>query len=221
MTSMSSMTTAGSPATRARPPALLLLLPLLALTACGTVTATGSATGTGDVAARLRAMGSARSLVYVTDVAGYDLARQSVGVHGDDGFQSTYYSTADGGQIQLTVDRGTLDAANCPATPIDPASGDTVRCEREGADWYRATADAHEYAVSVRGHVLRLTAKPLHVSRATLRKAARAAHHAGDRELDALLPELPAVPDRTTPVERGDLPSSGDGAPNNEVGVGG
>ena len=57
------------------------------------------------------------------------------------------------------------------------------------------------------------------VPRATLRKAALAAHRPSTAELAALLPS--AAPTATAPVERGDLPTTGDGAPNNYVGVGG
>jgi hypothetical protein len=57
------------------------------------------------------------------------------------------------------------------------------------------------------------------VDRATLRKAAEAAHAAGDAELDAVLPT--ERPGGGAPVERGDLPPVGDGAPDNGVGAGG
>lgn len=56
------------------------------------------------------------------------------------------------------------------------------------------------------------------MDRDTLRSAAQAAHPADDRELDEVLPEKTAP---ASPVERGDLPPVGDGAPNNDVGVGG
>jgi hypothetical protein len=105
-------------------------------------------------------MESAVELIYVTGLPGYELARQSVGVYGDDGFQSAYVSASDGSSDRKTVNRDTL------------------------------------------------------------RRAAESAHRADDQELDAVLPELGA--DSTgRPVERGDLPPVGDGAPDNGVGVSG
>jgi hypothetical protein len=56
------------------------------------------------------------------------------------------------------------------------------------------------------------------VDRDTLRAAAKAAHLADDQELDEILPHQQAS---ASPVERGDLPAEGDGAPDNEVDVGG
>jgi hypothetical protein len=201
--------------TRARRLPLILLLPL-ALTACGTERPATRAA----LEARARAMESAVELIYVTELPGYELARQSVGVYGDDGFQSAYVSASDGATIMLSVDRGKLDAASCPKTSMASGAAKDVKCRQDGGNWYRTTADAHEYARSENGHVVRLSSDRKTVNRDTLRRAAESAHRADDQELDAVLPELGA--DSTgRPVERGDLPPVGDGAPDNGVGVSG
>ncbi|WP_327322833.1 hypothetical protein OG735_10310 [Streptomyces sp. NBC_01210] len=212
---------------------LILLLPLV-LTGCGTEKAAsgasepsgpaGSSKPSGSsrrapdrsqLEARARYMQSAMEHIYVTGVDGYNLAKQSVGVSGGDGFSSAYVSKS-GGRIQLEVDRGTLTEANCAERSVYPAEGGPVKCERDGTFWYRTSGDAHEYARAEDGHVVRIGADGA-VDRDTLRRAAKAARHADDRELDEILPQQ--VP--TAPVERGDLPPVGDGAPNNDVGVGG
>lgn len=213
---------------------LILLLPL-ALTACGTEKAASGASGTSGrtgssipsgssgpapdrsrLEARARYMQSAMEHIYVTAVDGYSLAKQSVGVLGGDGFSSVYVSKS-GEQIRLEVDRGTLTEANCAERSLYPAEGRPVKCERDGTYWYRTSGDAHEYARAEDGHVVRIGAEGA-VDRDTLRRAAKAAHPADDRELDEILPQRQ---EPTAPVERGDLPPVGDGAPNNDVGAGG
>ncbi|MEV5146393.1 membrane lipoprotein [Streptomyces sp. NPDC052727] len=181
---------------------LILLLPAL-LTACGTEKAdTGDARepASGDsrdpaspsvrraeLNARLRALGIAPELVYVTDVPGFTLAQQSVGVNGDDGFSAAYWAE-NGAVLHLYAERGS--AADCPEgyTCLAPAKGQVVRISGE-----KVAADV-------------------------LRGAADAVHRPAPAELAAL---LPAAPTATAPVRRGDLPSYGDGAPDNSVGQGG
>ncbi|PVE12921.1 hypothetical protein [Streptomyces scopuliridis] len=205
---------------------LLVLLPLaLATAACGSEKAEpgasggGSATRTGgsadraELEARARYMQSAIELIQVIEADGFEVAPQSAGVVGDDGFGSVYVSARDGARIRLTVDRSTLNAANCPDNPVEEASG-PVQCERDGDAWYRTSGSAHEYARAEDGHVVRVGADRATVDRDTLRRAAASARPADDRELDALLPEQTAP---TAPVERGDLPPVGDGAPDNSV----
>ncbi|MFJ2646778.1 hypothetical protein ACIO1C_08660 [Streptomyces sp. NPDC087420] len=165
-----------------------------------------------ELEARARYSQSAIELIRVTDVAGFAVAPQSAGVLGDDGFHSVYVTPRGGTQIELAVERGTLTASTCPGTPIG-GTGGVVACEKDGAAWYRTSGQLHEYARPEDGHVVRLTARRHTVDRDTLRRAAAAARPANDAELDALLPKnLP-----TAPVERGDLPPVGDGAPNNSV----
>ncbi|WP_327237170.1 hypothetical protein OG349_27690 [Streptomyces sp. NBC_01317] len=215
-----------------RAPLLLLALTLaLASAGCGTEKAgtaddggkpdasadptaptTAPAADRAGLEARARYTQSAIELIRVTDVPGFAVAPQSVGVLGDDGFHSVYVTPQGGTRIELAVERGTLTASTCPGTPVD-GTREPVACEKDGSAWYRTSGQLHEYARPEAGHVVRLTARRDTVDRDTLRRAAAAARPANDAELDALLPKnLP-----TAPVERGDLPPVGDGAPNNSV----
>ncbi|WP_405570464.1 hypothetical protein OG418_37765 [Streptomyces phaeochromogenes] len=222
----------------------LLLLPLL-LVSCGTEEAgagadTGSTAdsdtgtagadkGTGssadaadpaELAARAGALGIAPEFVYVTEAPGFAVAQQSVGVFGGDGFHAAYFSQKTHAQFELFVDRGTLTAENCPKTQLGQGSGESVACERDGDTWYRKAGGQHEYALPRDGHVIRLVGTTDGPTRAVLREAAKATHHPDAAELTALLPPAPEGT-ATEPVERGDLPPVGDGAPNNEVGASG
>ncbi|GAA3115967.1 membrane lipoprotein [Streptomyces echinatus] len=193
-------------AVRALP--LLLLLPAL-LTACGAekadagggrAAAGGGKTPAGGVResasagveaseldGRLRALGIAPELVYVTDAPGFTLAQQSVGVSGDDGFSVSYWAE-NGAVLHLYAERGS--AADCPPGYVcrEPVKGRVVRVggEKVAADVVRGAADA--------------------------------VHRPSPAELAGFLPPAPTA---TAPVVRGDLPSYGDGAPDNGVGEGG
>ncbi|MFD6324545.1 hypothetical protein ACFWOL_17130 [Streptomyces sp. NPDC058442] len=202
--------------TRAVRPLLPLLLVPLLLTACGSEP--GQTRDTEAPAAELatgaRALGIAPELVYVIEAPGFALAPQSVGVYGGDGFSATYVSRRDGGQLRLYVDRGTISASDC-------AEGwQTCESEEKGVR-YRSGRGTHEYAVEKKDHVVRLESDA-GVSRDVLREAAREAHRPSGEEAAGLLPSAPvggAAP--TGPVERGDLPPVGDGAPRNDVDAGG
>ncbi|MFG1943968.1 hypothetical protein [Nonomuraea sp. NPDC048826] len=185
-----------------------LLAAALAVSACGTQgvlsqTAIDQALG----------QGADPALIYVVDLPGYELQEQSVGVVGDEGF-GAFYVSPDGKQVQLRVDRGAFDDAACwerPVTDTDPTDA-SVRCVRDDVGWYREAAGRHEY-IAVKGDAfLLLAGKFTDVNRETLKTAI-----AGARQ--AAVTATPSPP--RTPVERGDLPTTGDGAPNNEVGPGG
>ncbi|MFF5436266.1 membrane lipoprotein [Streptomyces achromogenes] len=189
-------------AARALP--LLLVLPAL-LTACGTENARSgpgpAASGSGQAAAgssqepasaapgkaemdeRLRALGIAPELVYVTEVPGFTIAQQSIGVNGDDGFSASYWAKS-GAILHLYAERGS--AADCPRDHVcrAPAKGQVVRLYGE-----KVTPDV-------------------------LRRAADAIRRPTPGEL---VPLLPAPRTGTAPVQRGDLPPNGDGAPDNSV----
>ncbi|MEU0718508.1 hypothetical protein ABZ498_15135 [Streptomyces lavendulocolor] len=207
-----------------------------ALVGCGTVNGTGTGPGAGsgavsagrtgggadrsELESRARAAQVAIENVYVTDVPGFDPAEQSAGVIGDDGFSVTYVQQGTGAHIRLGVERGSMDAAGCPRVPLgDGGTGGAVKCTADGGRWYRTGGARHEYATVTDGRLVRLDADLGTVDRATLRKAAEAAHPASDAELGAVLPE--ARPGGGAPVERGDLPPVGDGAPDNDVDAGG
>ncbi|EKX67068.1 hypothetical protein Sipo8835_38630 [Streptomyces ipomoeae] len=217
----------------------LALLPLL-LTACGTEKVVvagredlGAAPDRAELHAQAKELGFAPGLVYVTEAPGFTLARQSVGVYGDDGFSAAYWSRKNSAQLLLLVDRGTMTAESCPEQPLGQGTGEPVTCERDGDAWYRTSAGQHEYAVPEKGHVVRVSAVTTMVDRAALRAAALAAHRPTDAELAYLLPprhhdKFPPPHDGKVPpprdgmpIERGDLPPVGDGAPNNEVGASG
>lgn len=210
---------------------VLLLAPLL-LTACGSEKAGGphasgtasaaapaAAPDTGELASHAAAMGVAPELVYVTEAPGFTLAQQSVGVLGDDGFSATWVSAGTGAQLRLAVDRGTITAGTCPEQPVGDMPGEHTTCARDGDAWYRTGAGRHEYALPEEGHVVRVSAEADAVSRDVLHAAALAAHRPDAAEAEGLLPSADPAP--PTPVERGDLPPFGDGAPDNHVGVGG
>ncbi|MEV7723550.1 hypothetical protein AB0P15_02300 [Streptomyces sp. NPDC087917] len=212
-----------------RPPRPLLPLTAVAvallLAACGTKTAPSSAEPSGGadrpaLEERARAAQVAVENVYVTEVPGYEVAPQSVGVLGADGFSAVYVRQSTGSQIRLGVEQGSMDASSCPKSPIGGGgSGAAVVCVKDGERWYRTDGAQHEYVTEVDGRLVTLGADTGPVDRATLRAAARAAHRATDAEMDAVLP--PARPGTDAPVERGDLPPVGDGAPNNDVGASG
>ncbi|MEV8549136.1 hypothetical protein AB0L04_04745 [Streptomyces glaucescens] len=202
-----------------RPPRALtyasLPLSVLLLTGCGSQ---GRAADPGEVAARAQRLGIAPEHVYAIEADGFAVAPQSVGVHGDDGFSAVYVSRSTGDQIQLRVDRTGTTAATCPEQPVGASSpGGSATCRKDGDAWYRTSGDQREYAVPKEGHVVLVGAGP-GVGRDVLREAALGAHRPTADELDALLPRGGAG---TEPVERGDLPAEGDGAPLDGAGAGG
>ncbi|GAA2565850.1 MULTISPECIES: hypothetical protein [Streptomyces] len=207
----------------------VLLAPLL-LTACGSEkadagrpapppsTAAPAADGA-ELRTRAQAMGIAPELVYITEAPGFTLAQQSVGVLGDEGFSATWVDGETNAQLRLAVDRGTITAGTCPEQPVGDMPGEHTTCERDGVAWYRTGAGRHEYALPEKGHVVRVSAETDAVPRDVLNAAALAAHRPDAAETDRLLPSVDPAP--PAPVERGDLPPYGDGAPDNHVDVGG
>ncbi|MFI2432836.1 hypothetical protein [Streptomyces sp. NPDC018693] len=203
----------------------LLLIPALTV-ACGTEKSDDRASGSNseartadpaELSARATALGIAPEHVYTTDAPGYTLAQQSVGVYGGDGFSATYVSRETGAQLHLSVDRGTLTAENCPTWPAADASATRTPCTRTGDTWSRGTGEGTAYLLPKQGHIIRITGEGGTPSDA-LRTAADNVHRPTAEELNTLLP--PAA-QGGEPVERGDLPPVGDGAPDNDVNVGG
>ncbi|MFD9950754.1 hypothetical protein ACFWYW_37510 [Nonomuraea sp. NPDC059023] len=171
---------------------LLSLLALIVLSGCGS-----SATLSQAVIDQAARQGVAPELMYVVELPGFELAEQSVGAVGDDGFGAVYTST-DGRQVELRVDRPPY---RCVGT-----------CERDGDGWYTEHEGNQEYVAVRAGHYVRLVCQAGQVDRAVLKRAAEGAR--------------PAVGDGTPspppgPVERGDLPRNGDGAPIQRTGPGG
>ncbi|GLW23579.1 hypothetical protein DI270_015450 [Microbispora triticiradicis] len=185
-------------------------LGLACLGACGSVTASS-----GVDMDHLRELGVAPDLVYLVDLPGYEMAEQSMGGVGEEGF-GVFYTAPGGRQVELRVDRGAFDDDMCRSTPINLATPPDalVLCIHDEVGWYRMAGDRHEY-VAPRGDVLiKLSGGVTDVSRAALKAAVAGARRAtGDRKAGTAPPRVP--------VERGDLPTVGDGAPDNEVGPGG
>jgi len=189
---------------------LFVALGLVVLSGCGS-----GAAVSGAEMERLRAQGVAPDLVYLVDLPGYELAEQSMGVINEEGFGAVYASPA-GRQVELRVDHGAFGDDVCQGVPVHNATPPDARvtCERDDAGWYRVAGDRHEY-VSVQGdRLLTLNGRVTEVSRDALKAAVAGARHAVS---DGSGTPEPA----RTPVQRGDLPTAGDGAPNNEVGPGG
>ena len=190
--------------TRTRRAALVLAAPAsLLLTACaglgGAEGATADPAQPASIAAWSEPAGIAPGLVYVTDVEGFELATQSVGVFGNDGMSAMYTrSGAVFATVMLTTSRDLApDVVLCPELP--DSSEPLLRCAVERGGVHVALDGAD-------------------VEAATLRAAAEAVRVPGEDELGHLFADVPRP---ETPVERGDLPPDGDGAPLNEPGPGG
>lgn len=171
-----------------------------------------------ELESRARALGTEPEMVYVTDVPGYTLASQSVSVIGDHGFGGAYTKPG-GGTIELRVDERRTDPGDCAKSGLDQAGGEKQTCERDGESWYRASKSVHEYVREDGGRVIRLRADRESVTRDTLRKAAEGVHQADDGELAEVLPEGAGDSGGQVGTERGDLPKTGDGAPQDPAGM--
>lgn len=191
----------------------------IALTACATGAGAGTPADPQQIAESARSLDIDPELVYTTDVAGYDLAVQSVGSSGSAGMQGTWFNEGTGGMLTLRTDRGELTAATCPTTPLDDAPDAPVTCDEvEAGLWHRSAGDAHEY-VAIRDDVL-IRVSGAGAPPADLEAAAVAAHVPSAAELELLFADAPEL-STEPPVERGDLPENGDGAPIDEPGPGG
>jgi hypothetical protein len=186
---------------------VLALVPgVLAVGACGgfggaAERATTDAADRTAIATWSEPAGIAPDLVYLTEIDGFDLATQSVGVMGDDGMSAIYLKHAGKGvgTVMLTTARdpgaSVVSCAELPDSTQTP-----VRCSVE-------RGDAH---VVLEGQ---------DVEPSTVRAAAEAVRVPTADELGDLFADLPQMPD--TPVERGDLPPGGDGAPLDPPAAGG
>lgn len=187
--------------TRNRRAVVALVAPVvLVLSACAGHAGAGEPAQPTAIASLSEPAGIARDLVYVTDVDGFELATQSVGVMGDDGMSAVYVKAGGGGAgtVTLTTSRQP-DPTAVPCAELTDASTGALRCvvDRGGAHVVLEGAD---------------------VDPATLRAAAEAVRVPAADELGHLFTDVPKA---GPPVERGDLPSAGDGAPLNPSGAGG
>lgn len=199
------------------PTAALLLL----TTACGTERPgadDGPAPLPEDTYQRVLAQGVDPDLVHTIEVSGFELAEQSAGVLGDAGFGATYvpeeppYTT----EVHLAVRSGGYDAQRCRTEPLTGPSGGSPApvetCESDATGWYRVGGGWQEYVVLGAGRVLTISAPATEVDREDLVAAALGARH---QDGQAITPATPSAP-----VTRGDLPTTGDGAPVDPHGTG-
>lgn len=189
------------------------------VTACATGAGGGAPAEAGQIAERARSLGIAPELVYTTDVDGYDLAVQSVGPSGSDGLATTWFNVSTGGMVQIRTERGEVTAQTCAVLPLEEARDATVTCDEvaEGL-WHRRAGDAHEYVATRDGVIVRVSGTGAPPE--DLRAAAEAVRVPSAAELEMLFSDAPQL--RTgPPVERGDLPEHGDGAPIDPSGPGG
>ena len=151
------------------------------------------------------------ALVYTIELPGFELAEQSAGVLGDSDYGAVYlpaeppFTT----EVYLEVTRGTYSEARCERDPLRGPSGGgpatVVQCEPDADGWYRTGGGWHEYVVSRAGHHLTVGAPSDAVDRNALTQAALGARRQDETSTS------PAP--RSSPADRGDLPTFGDGAP--------
>ncbi|KRA32744.1 MULTISPECIES: hypothetical protein [unclassified Nocardioides] len=193
---------------------LSLAVLLLLSSGCGTEPSGadgGPAPLPDDTYQRVLSQGVDPALVHTIALSGFELAEQSAGVRGDSDYAAVYvpdeppYTT----EVHLDVKEGSYDRATCERTPLGGPSGGlpapVESCEADGTGWYRTGGGWHEYVVSRDGHHLTVGAPTAAVDRDSLTRAALGARRQ-DGTTPAVLPPL-------SPVTRGDLPTTGDGAP--------
>lgn len=185
---------------------------------CASTAAGADAADADVIAERAGAVGIAPDLVFTTTVDGYDLAPQSVGPGAADGMSATWFNDGTGAMLTIRTDRGELTADSCAATPLWDAPDETVTCTDEEGVWHRSGGGIHEYIAMNGGALIRVTGMN-GATPAELLAAAKAVRVPSEAELDLLFSGLPTGP--AVPVERGDLPENGDGAPVDPVGPGG
>ncbi|KGM02076.1 hypothetical protein [Cellulomonas cellasea] len=190
--------------TRTRRAALVVVPAVLVLGACAGRAGAGEPAvpavpaAPAEIAAWSEPAGIAPELVHVTDVEGFTLATQSVGVVGDDGMSAAWVRGDGTGTVLLTTSRD-APASVVPCAGLTDAADAVLRCGVERGDVH----------VVLDGDG---------VDAATLRAAGEAVRVPGADELGALFADV-QVPG--PPVERGDLPPHGDGAPVDPPAVGG
>lgn len=170
------------------------------------------------IAERAAATGISADLVYTTTVDGYDLAPQSVGETPSGGMSASWVNTATGGILTIRTEHGEITAASCPDIPLWDGGNEPVACTDEGGRWHRTSGSTHEYIVA-RDDTLILVTGMNNADPGDLLAAAQAVHVPSAAELELLFSDLPDGP--AEPVQRGDIPENGDGAPIDPTGPGG
>jgi hypothetical protein len=165
-----------------------------------------------------RDTGIAPELVYTIEVDDYDLAPQSVGPSAAGGIQATWFDNSTGAMLTIRTDAGELTEASCVAKPLWDAPAEAVTCTREDAVWHRSGGGIHEYVAVREGALIWVTGMD-GALQADLLAAAKSVHVPSDAELGRLFSDVPKTTGQ--PLERGDLPENGDGAPIDPTGPGG
>lgn len=187
----------------------------LTSTACG---GTPTPADSASIAEKAALLDVDPALVFTTQVDGYDLAPQSVGPANDDGLSATWVDEQTAAMITIRTSPGQPDAAGCAAMPLWDLPDAAVTCTEESGLWHREGGGAHEFLTARDGAtiwVIGANGTPLD----DLRRAAEAVRVPSDAEVEALFADAPTEP--SAPVERGDLPENGDGAPIQPSGPGG
>ena len=191
----------------------------LSLVGCAPRTGADADPASADsIAASANAAGIAPELVFTTEVDGFDLAAQSVGLGAADGMTATWFNADTGSMLTIRSDFGELTEESCIAVPLWDAPSETVSCADEDGIWHRSGGDTHEY-VAVRDGALIWVSGMDGTSQEDLLTAAQNVRVPSEAELEQLFADVPPGPGE--PVERGDLPENGDGAPSNPTGPGG
>ncbi|HWJ08844.1 MAG TPA: hypothetical protein VNS46_05675 [Nocardioides sp.] len=186
---------------------------LLLGSACGTEAGPGGggpAPLPDDTYRRVLAQGVDPDLVHTIVLPGFELAEQSAGVLGESDYGATYLPVEPPytPEVRLEVEAGTYDTERCERDPLpgpDGLAAPVESCEPDAAGWYRSGGGWHEYVVLAAGHRLTVGAPSGEVDRDTLVEAALGARRQDGGTI------TPAS--TSTPVTRGDLPTTGDGAP--------
>jgi hypothetical protein len=188
------------------------------LAGCATTSA-GTPADAEAIAADANRAGIAPELVYTTDVEGYDLAPQSVGPGAESGMSATWFNATTGAVVTIRTDSGEMTDASCTATPMWDVADSPVECTEEADGiWHRTAGGIHEYIAARDGVLVRVTGDS-GTPQADLLAAASAVRVPSGAELDVLFSDLRNRP--SAPIERGDLPKNGDGAPIDPGGEGG
>lgn len=180
--------------------AALTGIALLTLGACAGSAGSGGPADRTAIAAQATPAGIAPELVLVTDIDGFELNPQLVGVMGGDGMSAGYARGASR-VLLMTWREGDPAPVSDPSlvlcSDLPDADQPVLRCAAEHGGVH-VVLEGEE----VEAGALRAAAAALRVPRAD--------------ELEELFSNIPK-----DHVERGDLPEVGDGAPINEPGAGG
>jgi hypothetical protein len=185
---------------------------------CASMASGANAADPDAIAEVASGVGIAPELVYTTAVDGYDLAPQSVGPGAADGMTASWFNSGTGATLTIRTDAGELTDASCAATPLWDAPDESVTCRYEDGVWHRSGGGFREYIAVRDSALIRVTGMD-DASQEDLLAAATAVRVPTEAELEMLFSDLPASSGH--PVERGDLPENGDGAPIDPTGPGG